>query len=831
MPITATPYTQVYGPLALPGVTCQLWLDAADPLGNGSVPANGATVSTWVDKSRNGYNATQVGGSLTYSSSLQGIAFDGGASSYYTLPSATFSTGNTFYTIFIVVQTSLPGGHYSHMIGFGDLFTANGAVDMPIYPNGLVETGWWTNNIQSATGVVTANTRIILGTTYNSSGIFLYGNGKSIASSASIGTRNGVATTGYVGCPPGGGSNSPPGGAGTQNLIGTMHELLVYSSGLTTPQQQAIEGYLAQKWGLTSQLPVGHPGLTQTLYNSRAYQPRIPLVPQPIYQNFNPKQLSGCQLWLDGADPAGNGNIPANGSTVSTWYDKSGIGNNGTSYGNPTFNTSALNSKPGISFNGSTQRFVGAITNTGTTVSVFAIASMNSGGQWGRICSLAVTNNYDGGVSSLYFIPLIRSSTNQSIQSGRYQGSGNVNTSAVSITYNTPFQAASIVDGTTNTLYLNGTSSASASSTGNFGYTAYGIGAQPSDFQPEYFQGYISEIIVYNTALTTTQRQQVEGYLAWKWDLQTSLASGHPNITIPPGLPSWQRSLVRGTTSLPPIDATGGTITFSGSYKIHTFTTVGTTNFVVRAVNDGVSVQLLVVGGGGGGGVNCAGGGGAGGAIFVTSQTVKSGSYSIVVGAGGSGGINPFAPIYGAFGSNGGDSTGLGYTGIGGGGGGYCPQSSSNVVNGLAGGCGGGGAAFDRGAGGGTGGTSLQAGGFTGGTGASSGYTGGGGGGGMGSVGSNGSGNIAGSGGNGATYTIGGTAYTLAGGGGGGSAGGSTTSSGGSGGGGAGAQVTNTSGSNATYYGSGGGGGAGGGTPPKGGDGYQGIVIIAYNYL
>ena len=60
MPISFIPYTAVYGPLSLPGTTCQLWLDGADPLGNNSVPANGATVSTWVDKSRNGRNATQV---------------------------------------------------------------------------------------------------------------------------------------------------------------------------------------------------------------------------------------------------------------------------------------------------------------------------------------------------------------------------------------------------------------------------------------------------------------------------------------------------------------------------------------------------------------------------------------------------------------------------------------------------------------------------------------------------------------------------------------------------------------------------------------------------
>ena len=43
-------------------------------------------------------------------------------------------------------------------------------------------------------------------------------------------------------------------------------------------------------------------------------------------QYFNPKQIGGSVLWLDGADPAGTGTAPANGSTLTTWVDKSGAG-------------------------------------------------------------------------------------------------------------------------------------------------------------------------------------------------------------------------------------------------------------------------------------------------------------------------------------------------------------------------------------------------------------------------------------------------------------------------------------------------------------------------
>ena len=57
--------------------------------------------------------------------------------------------------------------------------------------------------------------------------------------------------------------------------------------------------------------------------------------------------------------------------------------------------------------------------------------------------------------------------------------------------------------------------------------------------------------------------------------------------------------------------ASGGTVTTSGDYKIHTFTSSG--NFVVS--NVGTDIDYLIIAGGGGGGWSNGGvGGGAGGA-------------------------------------------------------------------------------------------------------------------------------------------------------------------------------------------------------------------------
>ena len=43
-------------------------------------------------------------------------------------------------------------------------------------------------------------------------------------------------------------------------------------------------------------------------------------------------------IWLDGADPAGTGIAPANGTAITTWVDKSGFARNATvASGAPTY--------------------------------------------------------------------------------------------------------------------------------------------------------------------------------------------------------------------------------------------------------------------------------------------------------------------------------------------------------------------------------------------------------------------------------------------------------------------------------------------------------------
>jgi hypothetical protein len=111
------------------------------------------------------------------------------------------------------------------------------------------------------------------------------------------------------------------------------------------------------------------------------------------------------------------------------------------------------------------------------------------------------------------------------------------------------------------------------------------------------------------------------------------------------------RYLTSGAAST--LDCSGGTITYSGNYTIHTFTSTGSTTFSCPTKR---SVEYLVVAGGGGGGSGygsaAGGGGGAGGFLTGTGYTVTTGaSITVTVGGGGAGGASSLNTI-GATGSN-----------------------------------------------------------------------------------------------------------------------------------------------------------------------------------
>jgi len=287
----------------------------------------------------------------------------------------------------------------------------------------------------------------------------------------------------------------------------------------------------------------------------------------------------------------------------------------------------------------------------------------------------------------------------------------------------------------------------------------------------------------------------------------------------------------------PYVEATGGTVTTSGGYRIHTFTS--TAGFVVNTCPPASKANVLIVAGGGGGGAGPGGGGGAGGYLNIIGTLAENTTYSVIVGSGGTGATPMYAGgPYGGdgvirSGLSGFDSSAFGNTAIGGG---FGAKGDGTGINGGGGGSGGGGGGrYNNGANPvGVGGQGFAINGVTQGYAGGTGQTNAGGGGG----GAGGAGGTSG-GGNGITLPfVGGNA--VGGANGGGTASGVTAYGGGGGGTNA-FGFTNagiTSGSNGTTYGSGGGGGAGGFGSyayytynAGGGNGYNGVVVIRYPYV
>ena len=211
--------------------------------------------------------------------------------------------------------------------------------------------------------------------------------------------------------------------------------------------------------------------------------------------------------------------------------------------------------------------------------------------------------------------------------------------------------------------------------------------------------------------------------------------------------------IVRYVTTDAPATVTGGTVTTSGIYTIHTFTNRGT-----FATSGNVTVEYLIVGGGGGGGAGWQGGGGGAGGVLSGSVALSAQSYPIIVGAGGQGDRNTSAN------SNGGNSSFNELVAIGGGRGASENPGGGGAHVASVGGSGGGGS---------HGSTPLTGAAGTAGQGNSggSGYTGnpyvGGGGGGAGGAGQNSTSTVVGIGGVGVASSISGsTKYYGAGGGG-----------------------------------------------------------------
>jgi hypothetical protein len=230
----------------------------------------------------------------------------------------------------------------------------------------------------------------------------------------------------------------------------------------------------------------------------------------PVTAVSSPLDISGCVGWWDASDAA---SITQSGGLVSQWNDKSGQNNHATASGSarPTLTAGGLNGRSVMTFDGSANAMTVAANSAfnSSDLTYFIVFRQASAANKGVYTKLSAT------AGTLGFGFVVRSDP-QIWMLQKNAGSAQVLTSTANPT--TQARVYSVTSSTSATGHLDGVTAAAASgqSADHSLNQAVTIGARASS---EYLNGYIAEIIHFNTALSTADRARVEAYLAQRWGI------------------------------------------------------------------------------------------------------------------------------------------------------------------------------------------------------------------------------------------------------------------------------------------------------------------------
>ena len=502
-PVSLTPATIMSG--------LQLWYDAADPNGTGVTPGAG-TLSTWVDKSGNGRNAAVTGTFTIIPNTMNGlpvVSMTNNANTATNYALASVNAATAFPNFFNVISVYRSQGTVTYSVpwaytndGVGNLldqygstrYFTSGSATNSAYTIGATTNTVLVTQLMNTSGATKFYTEYLNGSTTASLNVQIATTPS--ATQFSIATRASDRFT---------------------TFFGHICEIIVYNTQMSTANQQVLEGYLAWKWGIQGNLPAAHP-----------YKFINPLAPTSATFSLT----SGLQLWLD----ASTLNL-ANGAVVSSWPTSGGTPYTFTS-SNATYLTNAQNGLGVVSFAAGQS---GSIPNfaLGTTQTIFMLTYAV-----GQTTSAVFLEHSSLVNSNPGFLLWTGGSQNYGINTG----AGFVSVSGANITVANTWQLLGgmnpdSANSNQMSFYLNG--GLYASGTAQSGSTATNtlFFNNPSRVS---VASYLAEVLIYNAALTASQRQYVEGYLAWKWNIQGNLPTNHPYrysnplapITIPFSLSS-----------------------------------------------------------------------------------------------------------------------------------------------------------------------------------------------------------------------------------------------------------------------------------------------------
>ncbi len=230
---------------------------------------------------------------------------------------------------------------------------------------------------------------------------------------------------------------------------------------------------------------------------------------------------AGCQLWLDASDTSSR---TLSGQNVTAWNDKSGNGYHmNTSTAAAVWTGSAEYPTIGTSING--LQTVNFRAQAGLKQSTVLDGAKNI--FWlGRIAAPVGSGGGD-----TYF--LLGNDTSYDWHGNPYGSTFLHPNAANSGIYNA--SPASLFTTDANAILNTTFSSVRLPSAPNVSLLSVGGITGPTPYKGICYDranhigwcGDLAEVLVFSNALSTPQRQQVEGYLAWKWGLQAHLPGDH----------------------------------------------------------------------------------------------------------------------------------------------------------------------------------------------------------------------------------------------------------------------------------------------------------------
>jgi len=240
-------------------------------------------------------------------------------------------------------------------------------------------------------------------------------------------------------------------------------------------------------------------------------------------------------LWLDADDAS---TITLNGSTVSQWADKSGNSRNfsqATASAQPTYSATVLGGKPALTFDGTADFMsAGDTLDVGTTsLTIMTVVKYATNNQSGIIVGKSLLGAGAGRYSLGRFLSGGSFGTGSPFNSFLVAwdaSAGNLFTTVADSSTSTKIiggEWSRAVSNGYDKVWDNGTNTATLTyagdtntlnSTNELWIGAYqNVSGTTPPVASSYMNGQIAEVVIAPSALSTTDRQKLEGYLAWKW--------------------------------------------------------------------------------------------------------------------------------------------------------------------------------------------------------------------------------------------------------------------------------------------------------------------------